>query len=207
MTLFVFREYQEAPENNNLFCQRRDKLRLLMASKGYRASKRKNNVSQEKAGYSIDISVTLGHINALKCASTCLGFLLSSQIEAIGGTSTKAIAIASALSENSTYSAFPKPWFYINNKIKSGKISLFLEGFTPKKAKIVLVSDIIASTEPLIEAVNFCRKQGLEIVEFVTLVVQSEKIVAQLEKELGKEIIIKTLFLADEIQQEYLNLK
>lgn len=207
MTLSVFRESQETPENNTLIRPRRDKLLGLLASKAYKFSKKKSFLlsSGKKSNHYLDCRIALGHVDALKCASTCLGFAISNQIDAIGGVATGGISLAAILSANSSFTAFPKPWFYVRPTVKNHGSRTLIEGYTPENGKVVLIEDVITTASSVLSAVEICQKQGLQVIEIACLVVRSDEGIVAIEQKLGDKFPIKTLFLMDEIHQKYMN--
>lgn len=208
MTLYVFRECTEAPENNSLIRVRRESLRSLIASKAYKHSKKKEFKlsSGKKSNQYLDCRVALGHVNGLKYASTCLRFATTKDMDVYAGVATGGISLASSLSQASSYSAWPKPWFFIRSKAKTYGAKNLFEGHVPEDARVSIVDDVITTGKSIVQAIQACRNNNLKVVEVLSIVVRDKSGVKAIEKECGEKIPIKTLFMMDEIHEEYVNI-
>jgi orotate phosphoribosyltransferase len=122
-------------------------------------------------------------------------------VQAIGGLTLGADAIANAVAYTSWVQQSPIQSFVVRKKQKEHGTASLIEGNVRRGDRVVVVDDVITTGGSTLQAIAACRESGLEVVKAVVLVDRLE--MSGRENILREVSDVESLVTRDEIMELY----
>ncbi len=126
-------------------------------------------------------------------------FLAGGEVpEAVGGLTRGADPIAQSIAYASLESGHLINMFSVRKERKDHGTSQWIEGYAARGTRVAIVDDVVTSGGSVIQAIDQCLKEGLEIVQAVVLVDREEGGLDNIRRRL-RGVPVSTVFSKSEL--------
>jgi orotate phosphoribosyltransferase len=96
-------------------------------------------------------------------------------VVAIGGMETGAIPIADSVSYGSYLKGKEIKSFWVRKNAKNHGLKKWIEGEVKRGDRVIIVEDVITTGKSVLEAIQRCQDEGLEVVKVIALIDRQEE--------------------------------
>ena len=159
--------------------------------------------SGRRSNYYIDCKATTCLPEALPLIAAEVLRRIPSDVDAVGGLTLGADAIATATAYCSPEFGRSIPWFVVRKESKKHGTKKSVEGFPVQGRKVVIVDDVATTGGSTIEAIGKVREAGAEVVAVVVLVDREEGGMEAIVREAGADIPVSAVFKRTELEEHW----
>lgn len=165
--------------------------------------------SGQRSNYYIDCKATTMRAEAMPLVARAFWPLLPPDVDAVGGLTLGADAIAGAIAFHSTSAGRPIDSFTVRKAPKQHGLMKFIEGCAQPGRRVAILDDVVTTGGSTIEAIRKCREAGIEVAAVAVLVDRQESRedglsgLEAVKREAGPGVPVRTVFTRADLEARW----